>query len=154
MDYSNLNDTDIDEIINRLKHPVNNLSFDEINTTISSLFGRIDVDESIIDTEDITYVLSIFRGKRKAERFTISLRLKDYHDHIVRVDINPSNRHVNPDGSVVTGSHFHIYSNQYDKRDSVAIPLETSDFPNVSLIVDVFDAFVHYTNIRKEDGND
>lgn len=154
MDFNNLNNDDINKIINRLKYPKNKLSFEKINQTISSLFGKIEIDENIIDDDDVVYILHIYRGKRSAQRFSIHLRLKEFHDHIVRVDINPSNRHENPDGSIVTGSHIHIYSNQYEKRDRIAIPLEVSDFPNVEQIVETYSAFIDYTSIQKEQDDD
>ncbi|WP_067194704.1 DUF6978 family protein [Streptococcus sp. DD10] len=154
MDYTNLTDVDVQEIIRRIKHPKNYLSYDKIYNTIASMFGKIDIDETIIDDDDIQYILHIFRGKHNAERFSIHLRLKEFTDHIVRVDIHPSNRHENPDGTIITGSHIHIYSNRYEKRDRIAIPLANSDFPNITQIVDVFSEFVNYTNIQKESENE
>ena len=154
MNYSNLDDAQVQEIINRLKHPKNQLTFDQIYNTISAMFGKIEVDETIIDDDDIQYILHIFRGRLNNERFSIHLRLKDFHDHIVRVDIHPSNRHINPDVKVIIGSHIHIYSNKHDKRDSIAIPLKDSNFPNVNQIIDVFTEFISYTNIRKEKDNE
>ena len=48
MNYSNLDDAQVQEIINRLKHPKNQLTFDQIYNTISAMFGKIEVDETII----------------------------------------------------------------------------------------------------------
>lgn len=154
MNYSNLDDAQVQEIINRLKYPKNQLSFDQIFNTISSMFGRIEVDETIIDDDDIQYIFHIFRGRINNERFSIHLRFKDFYDHIIRIDIHPSNKHVNPDGKIIIGSHIHIYSNKQDKRDAIAIPLEDSGFPNVNQIVDVFTEFISYTNIGKEKDNE
>ncbi|WP_159543460.1 DUF6978 family protein [Streptococcus halichoeri] len=151
MDYHNLNDLEVREIIKKLKYPQKLLSFQDIKTQVSSLFGRIDLDEVVIDGDDVRYVLHIFRGQRNPNRFSIHLRFKEFHDNIVRVDINPSNKHLNPDGNVVSGNHIHIYSNKYAQRDKIAIPLEESDFPNVNLISDVFLEFINYTNIQEEE---
>ena len=150
MNYNDLNDQQVQELINKLKYPKNELSFNEIHTTISSLFGKIDIDEAIIDDDDIQYILHIYRGRMNPERYSIHIRFKNSHNHLVRVDINPSNRHVNPDDSIVEGNHIHIYSNHYDKKDRVAIPLEDSDFPNLTHIVDVFSEFIKYTHIKTE----
>lgn len=151
MDYTNLNDLEVKEIIEKLKYPRKILNFQDIKTKVSSLFGKIDIDELIIDRDDIRYVLHIFRGQRNPDRFSIHLRFKEFHDHIVRIDINPSNRHCNPDGNIVTGSHIHIYSNKHPQRDTIAIPLDESDFPNVNLISDAFLEFINYTNIQEEE---
>ena len=64
MDYGNLNDQEVQWVIKKLKYPKKLLSFEEIKITISSLFGRIDVDELIVDNDDIQYLFHIFRGKR------------------------------------------------------------------------------------------
>lgn len=151
MDYGNLNDQEVQWVIKKLKYPKKLLLFEEIKITISSLFGRIDVDELIVDNDDIQYLFHIFRGKRNPERFSIHLRFKETHDILVRVDINPSNKHINPDGKIILGNHIHIYSNKYPKRDSIAIPLEESNFPNINTISDVFSEFIRYTNIREEE---
>ena len=151
MDYSNLTDLEVKEIIKRLKYPKRIASYSEIRAIVSSMFGTIDIDEAIIDENDTQYILHIFRGKRNYNRFSIHLRLKEFHDHIVRVDINPSNKHTNPDGEIVEGSHIHIYSNKFPRRDQIAIPLEESDFPNVTIISDLVSEFVNYTNIQEEE---
>ena len=148
MDLDNLNNQEVQILINRLKEPKNRLSYDKIHHQLSSLFGTIDIDEAVIDDDDIEYILHIYRGRIKSTRFSIHLRFKDNHQHLVRIDIDPSGRHQNPDGTIVTSDHIHIYSNQFDKRDIIAIPLEQANFPNVQTIVDAFREFENYTNIR------
>nr|WP_315527271.1 hypothetical protein [Carnobacterium maltaromaticum] len=148
-DFADLNDSEVNDLIRQLKHPSEIFTLNEINRKLSALFGNIDITESIIGTSDkIEYKLHIFRGKRDRHRFSIHLRFKKTHNHLVRVDIGSG--HNNPDGSKIEGSHIHIYNNSYDKRDHFAIPLEESDFPNVQTIVDAFHAFVLYNNIRNE----
>lgn len=80
-------------------------------------------------------------------RFSIHLRFKDSPHHLVRFDINPNNKHTNPDGTVITGSHIHIYSTQHSKKNRIAIPLKESDFPNINTINDAVIHFLEYTNI-------
>ena len=58
MNYNALNDHEVQELINKLKYPKSLLSFNEIYTIISSLFGKIDVDEGVIDDDDIQYILT------------------------------------------------------------------------------------------------
>lgn len=154
MDYNNLNDKEVIQIIKRLKYPKRKFAISDIYREISALFGKIDIDEVILDDDGVKYILHIFRGKRNSNRFSIHLRFKEINDHIVRVNINPSNRHLNPNGDYILGSHIHIYSNQYSKRDSLAVPLEESDFPNVNTIVEAVSHFIDYTNIVGDDNND
>ena len=150
MDINNLSDAEVQQLIHRLKHPKNIVSFNETYQKISSLFGRIDIEELIIDDGDIEYILSAYQGRLEVKSFSIHLRFKENHEHLIRVDVNPRNRHMNPDGTVVTESHLHFYNNQFSKKDAVAIPLKDSTFPNISTIVDAFAEFINYTNIKNE----
>ncbi|HFU4000424.1 TPA: hypothetical protein ACGO3D_000515 [Streptococcus suis] len=149
MDLKNLNNAQVDELLKRLKYPKNTISYQKIYTTISSLFGKIDIEEAILDDDDLQYILRIYRGKYNAERFSIHLRFKETNDHLARIDIHPTGRHENPDGAIVTSSHIHIYSNAFPRRDVVAIPLDEFNFPNVRTIIEVYEGFVRLTNIRK-----
>lgn len=149
MDLQNLNNTQVDELLKRLKYPKNTISYQKINTIISALFGKIDIEEAILDDDDLHYILRIYRGKYNAERFSIHLRFKETNDHLARIDIHPTGRHENPDSTIVTSSHIHIYSNAFPRRDAVAIPLDEFNFPNVRTIIEVYEEFVKLTNIRK-----
>ena len=41
---------------------------------------------------------------------------------MLELHIGPGNRHINPDGEIIEGSHWHIYSEQYGT--SQAFPAE------------------------------
>lgn len=149
MDLHNLNNNQVNELLERLKYPKNTISYHKINATISALFGKIDVEELILDDDDLQYVLRIYRGKYNPDRFSIHLRFKETNDHLARIDIHPTGRHENPDGAIITSSHIHIYSDKYSKRDAVAIPLDEFNFPNVRTIIEVYEEFTKLVNIRK-----
>lgn len=152
MNLEQLTDQKVKELIGKLKYPKNTLSYHQINSLISAMFGKIDVNEAIIDNDDIEYILGIYRGKYHADRFTIHIRFKETNDHLIRIDVHPNNRHVNPDGTIIVGSHIHIYSSKYDKKDAIAIPLNDYDFPNIRTIVEVYSEFVKMANIKKTRG--
>ena len=63
MDYTNLDDKQVQALIERLKYPKNTISYHKIDKIIASLFGTIDINEAIIDDDDIEYVLGIYRSK-------------------------------------------------------------------------------------------
>ncbi|HFU3705178.1 TPA: hypothetical protein ACGO7G_000790 [Streptococcus suis] len=147
-DTHNLSEGDVQILIKKLKHPEKPLTLQQINNAISVLFGKIEIDESVIDSDDLEYRLRIYRGNYEPERFSIHLRFKHTHHHLVRVDINPSQTHTNPDGKIITGSHIHIYKNEPGKKDRWAIPISLSDFPDLNHIIDVYQAFISYTNIN------
>lgn len=148
MDLNNLNDNEVNQLIQILKYPKNIISFNKTYQKISKLFDKIDEEELIIDDGDIEYILSAYQGRIEINRFSIHLRFKDTHEHLIRIDINPTGRHQNPDGSIITDNHLHIYNNHFSKKDAVAIPLKNSNFPNVNTIIDAFVEFMKYTNIQ------
>lgn len=153
MDYDNLNHDEVTELINKLKYPKKIKSFEECFSTVSALFGKVNIDEPVIDREnEIEYVLHAYRGNLEAS-FSIHLRFKEFHHHLVRVDINPHNRHFNPDGKLIIDSHIHIYTSILSEmdKDKVAIPLKDSDFPNVNTLAEAFSEFIKYTHIEEGD---
>lgn len=111
IDTNNLNDELVKVFINRLKNIANSLSFEEATKQIYTLFGTVNLKEYIIDTEEIEYILQVKRGQREANRFSMHLRFKETHHHLVRIDIDPNIAHNNPDGRNIKGSHIHIYKN-------------------------------------------
>lgn len=149
MDIDHLNDAEVQTLIKRFKNPVNRITFDEAYTKISSLLIAIDLEEAIIDTEDIEYILSTYRGRIELDRFSIHIRFKGFNHTLVRINFNPSNHaHTNPDGEKIVGSHIHIYSDRFEKKDKYTIQIENSTFPNVSTLIDGYNSFLEYNNIK------
>lgn len=149
IDTNNLNDELVQVLITRLKNITNPLSFEEATKQIYALFGPANLKEYIIDTEEIEYILQVKRGQREANRFSMHLRFKETHHHLVRIDIDPNIAHNNPDGRKITGSHIHIYNNiSPTQKDLFAYPLNEKDFPEINNIIDAFTAFLAYNNIN------
>jgi hypothetical protein len=48
MDLDNLNDDEVNELIKSLKNPSKLFVIDDINNELSSMFGKIDIDEIVI----------------------------------------------------------------------------------------------------------
>ena len=78
----------------------------------------------------------------------LPILLKENNKHLLRLDVNPSNIHENPDGSKITGSHYHLYSNNFEKVDRVATPIPKGMFPNLDTIIEAFIDFESYVNIK------
>ena len=148
MDLNRLSKVEVDLLIDRLKNPMNLLSYGEINVKLSAMFNSINITEAVIDDGDVEYFLHVYRGKYDMTRFSFHLRFKDNHEHLVRVDINPTGKHVNPDGSVITDSHMHIYNPESSKKDSFAIPLNPKEFPNIETIIEAYMSFEQYINLE------
>ena len=109
IDTNNLNDELVKVLINRLKSIANPLSIEEATKQIYALFGAVNLKEYIIDTEEIEYILQVKRGQREANRFSMHLRFKETHHHLVRINIDSNIAHNYPDGRKIKGSHTHIY---------------------------------------------
>lgn len=144
IDLNDLNDLTVIHLIKELKHPKTHIPIE----ILKSHFGNINERCSIVSHDNkINYTLSIFRGNRQSDRFTIYIYFQETKHCLVRVDIN-GGRHVNLDGSIAQKSHMHIYNNRYNKKDAVAHPIDVKDFPVISNLYDVYLDFLKYTNIK------
>lgn len=78
------------------------------------------------DTRRDLFNVDIFRGRRARNKVNYNARVKVNNILLLELHINATNRHRNPDGEVITGSHWHIYKEGYGT--SIAFPaLELSD---------------------------
>ena len=72
--------------------------------------------EVIGDTKQDIFAIKIFRGKINSLKYNIGARIKKNGLLLLELHINPSNRHPNPDGELITGNHWHIYSEKYELK--------------------------------------
>lgn len=157
MDINNLTSEDVKYLIESLKHPSNLFSINEIRNKLISLnLERIKEDSVVVGESDgIEYILHVFVSSTfyLQKRYSIHLRLKSNHEQIVRVDVGQG--HHNPDGYPDTRhlDHIHIYNPDIMPHDKIAFPLSQAKFPNVNSIVDAFDSFLEYTNIKNKGGS-
>lgn len=151
MDFNNLNNEEVRQLINRLKKPFNSKKFNKrYQEAINTLLNSVNFEEIVVDSDEIDYVVKIYRGRLDPSRFSIHIRFKEFQHHLVRLDVNPSQRHMNPEtNEIIEGSHLHIYSNLHDKKDIIAIPIEKSDFPMVQELEDAVEKFFVYNNINR-----
>ena len=151
MDFNNLKDEEVRQLINRLKKPFNSKKFNKrYQEAINTLLNSVNFEEIVVDSDEIDYVVRIYRGRLDPSRFSIHIRFKEFQHHLVRLDINPSQRHMNPEtNEIIVGSHLHIYSNLHDKKDIIAIPIEKSDFPMVRELEDAVENFFVYNYINR-----
>ncbi|WP_368644810.1 hypothetical protein AB4027_06925 [Alkalibacterium putridalgicola] len=151
MNLDELHDNEVQGLISSLKNPSKIFGIQEINAKISPMLGSLEVNEKIVGIADeIEYILHIYRGNRDMNRYTINLRFASKHHQLIRIDIGSG--HNNPDGTRIDGDHIHIYSREYPKRDRVAYPLDSHEFPNVQNIIDAFSNFTLYTSIKENLG--
>ncbi len=77
------------------------------------------------DSKQDIFAINIFRGKINCLKYNISARIVRNSILLLELHINPSNVHPNPDGEKITGSHWHIYSEEYGRL--WAFPAENID---------------------------
>ena len=62
------------------------------------------------------YYISITTGKRNPDKRSFCGRLKGFDSPLLRLDVNPSNRHMNNDGTVMEDTHWHVYHEEETRR--------------------------------------
>ena len=73
---------------------------------------RVEFDVQGESKKDL-FSVSIFRGRINAKRVNYNARIKMNGTVLLELHVNPTNRHMNPDGKLITGSHWHLYREGY-----------------------------------------
>lgn len=92
------------------------------------------------------FLLSAFRGGIVISKCTFQTRTHKDSIILARLDIDGS-PHRNPDGTVIEGTHLHLYNEQYN--DKVAIPVPEI-FTNTSDLFLTLDQFMDYCHVVKK----
>lgn len=74
------------------------------------------------DTARDLFTVKIFRGKINRLKYEFGARIKKNGISLLELHINPSTVHINPDGTKICGSHWHIYTEEFGR--CYAIPAE------------------------------
>lgn len=67
------------------------------------------------DSRQDVFAVRIYRGKINRLKYNMNARIVRNGVPLLELHINPSNQHTNPDGEKITGSHWHIYSEEYGR---------------------------------------
>ena len=90
---------------------ISELAFPEKGTSV-----EFDVEG---DEKKDLFTTKIYRGKINHMKYQIGARIKKDGITLLELHINPGNTHINPDGAKIVGSHWHIYSEKYGRRQAV-----------------------------------
>lgn len=71
--------------------------------------------EAVGENKRDLFVVSIFRGNIQSAKVNIGARIKVNGVMLLELHLNPTNVHQNPDGRKITGSHWHIYTEEYGR---------------------------------------
>ena len=82
------------------------------------------------------FTIQIFRGAINRLKYDIGARITVAGVPLLELHINPSNKHSNPDGSTIIGSHWHIYSEQYGRSFAIeAEDIQSDQFIENTLLL-------------------
>lgn len=102
-----------------------------INTLAAPEKGKtVDFDaKTIYETPSEMFVITIFRGRINRDKLSYAARIKIKNTILMELHINPSGKHSNPDGTIIEGSHWHVYKEGYDNHYAyVAEDVYSNDF--------------------------
>lgn len=97
---------------------------------------KVDFDaKTIYETPSEMFVITIFRGKINRDKLSYTARIKIKNTILLELHINPSGKHSNPDGTLIEGSHWHVYKEGYDNHCAyVAEDVYSNDFVTNTLL--------------------
>ncbi len=106
------------------------------------------------ETRSDKFAVSVYRQRLNETGGTFQGRTENSNIVLMRLDVNPTAVHQNPDGEKICGTHLHIYNEEYG--DKFAVPFDTKDkdlfqncliFLNKFNIVDSDDIIKYYPQI-------
>ena len=128
------------ELIDMLKHYV-----DKKNLDFPSPGKRVQFTV-IGDTKNDKFAVNVYRQNKNPKGCTFQGRTEAENIVLMRLDVNPTAIHINPDGEKIKGTHLHIYSEEFDER--YAVPFDIKD-------KDLFDiCFTFFEKFNIIDGSD
>lgn len=100
--------------------------------------GRINFDV-IGNRRSDEFIINIDRKGIAAEKCTYQGRIKKNNEVLLRLDIDPTGKHTNPDGEVIRGNHVHVYTEDYGI--SYVIPFDINNRNLYDLCFEFFQRF-------------
>ncbi len=118
MAFTKITQAEADRLLRMLKRTlISEISFPEKGESVEFQVAG--------DGKQDIFAINIFRGKINRLKYNIGARVVKNGVLLLELHINPSNVHSNPDGKKITGSHWHIYSEEYGRL--WAFPAENID---------------------------
>lgn len=100
-----------------------------------------------VSTNEV-FTIRIYRGKVNREKYNLGAIIQKHGLPILELHIGPGNRHTNPDGTIIEGSHWHIYSEQYGRTQ--AFPAD--DIESDRFVDNTIAFFEKFNVIEKPEG--
>lgn len=110
-----LTQEEAERLINMLKNSlVSEIAFPEKGTAIEF--------DAIGSTKQDHFTTRIYRERINSTKYEIGARIKKDGIMLLELHINPGKVHINPDGEKIIGSHWHIYTEEFGRKQ--AFPAE------------------------------
>ena len=117
---SMLSQDEADKLINLLKHSLADV------VAFPKAAHKTTFDVKSNDTKDL-FTVDIYRSKIRSNKINFGARVKINGDVLLELHLNPSATHINPDGTRISGNHWHIYKENYGRRYAFPADDITSD---------------------------
>jgi len=88
--------------------------------------GRVEFDVQGDRREDV-FAVNISRKGINAESASYQGRVRTRGTILMRLDVNPTAVHPNPDGDKITGTHLHIYTEEHEMAYATPFDIENKD---------------------------
>jgi hypothetical protein len=115
-----LSQIEADMLIDMLKKTV------EKEIAFPSGKGRVEFDVTGNRRDDL-FAINISRKGINAGGASYQGRLRTSGTILMRLDVNPTAVHPNPDGEKITGTHIHIYTEEHDMDLAIPFDVESKD---------------------------
>ena len=90
--------------------------------------GDAEFNVNATETND-SFAVKIYRGKINKNKYNYGARILKNGIILLELHINSGNRHINPDGQKITGSHWHYYTQEYGLKNAFpAADLSSKNF--------------------------
>ena len=89
--------------------------------------------DAVGNTNRDVFAIQIYRGKRNAQKYNIGARIKKNGILLLELHVNATNVHINPGGERITGSHWHIYTEEYGRLQAFPADIENDAFIETSI---------------------
>lgn len=89
------------------------------------------------DSKKDIFSVNIYRSKINIEKYTYGIRVKKNGVFLLGLDVGKTLKHRNPlpDGKLIVGSHWHIYTEKYQRQFALpAENIETDNFVENTLL--------------------
>jgi len=115
-----LSQKEADMLISMLKKTV------EKEISLPYAKGRIDFNVLGERREDV-FAINISRKGINAAGASYQGRVQTSGIILMRLDVNPTAVHTNPDGEKIMGTHLHVYTEEHDMAFATSFDIESKD---------------------------